>query len=62
MVRFAYLDIENYVYVGDHPRGWSPAYARMVATIRAYAGQRKIKKFYRTGKTHYKNISMKTLN
>lgn len=45
---FAYLDRENYAYVGDHPRGWSPSFAWMVATIRAYVGQWKIKRFYRT--------------
>ena len=45
MVRFAYLDRENYAYVGDHPREWPPSFAWMVATIRANDGQRKIKKF-----------------
>ena len=36
-MRFAYLCAENDMIDGDHMRGWSPPYARIVSCICAYA-------------------------
>ena len=55
MVRFANLDRENCAYDGGHTRGWSPPYARMAGSIRAYARRHSIAKAVKKYKKYRKS-------